>query len=47
MGNPFSAETQLNSIKEVLNTVAEPLDMNLSVRLWNGDVVPLGKNVDG
>lgn len=47
MGNPFSAEKQLSSIKEVLNSVAEPLDMNLSVRLWDGDVIPLGKDVDG
>lgn len=47
MGLPFSAATQLSSIKEVLRTVAEPLDMNLSVRLWDGDVIPLGKQVDG
>jgi cyclopropane-fatty-acyl-phospholipid synthase len=47
MGHPFSAETQLSSIKEILNSVAEPLDLNVSVRLWNGDVIPLGKEVDG
>ncbi len=47
MGNPFSAETQLSSIKEVLNSVAEPLDMNVSIRLWDGTVVPLGKQADG
>jgi cyclopropane-fatty-acyl-phospholipid synthase len=47
MGNPFSAEKQLSSIKDVLNSVAEPLDMNVSIRLWDGDVVPLGKQVDG
>lgn len=47
MGHPFSAETQLSSIKEILTSVAEPLDLNVSVRLWNGDVIPLGKEVDG
>ncbi|WP_372721111.1 class I SAM-dependent methyltransferase [Novipirellula sp.] len=46
MGLPFSAETQIQSIKQILHEVAEPLDMNVSVRLWNGDVVPLGQHVD-
>ncbi|MGB7329538.1 MAG: SAM-dependent methyltransferase, partial [Rubripirellula sp.] len=47
MGLPFSAQTQLNSIKQILNTVADPLDLNVSVRLWNGEVVPLGNEADG
>ncbi len=47
MGLPFSAATQIESIKKVLTSVADPLDLNVSVRLWNGDVVPLGKQVDG
>lgn len=47
MGLPFSAETQIRSIKEVLAALAEPLDLNVSVRLWNGESVPLGKSVDG
>ena len=47
MGHPFSAETQIRSIKEVLHSIADPLDLNVSVRLWNGDVVPLGNAVDG
>jgi cyclopropane-fatty-acyl-phospholipid synthase len=47
MGHLFSAQTQINSIKEVLNSIADPLDLNVSVRLWNGDLVPLGKSVDG
>ena len=47
MGHPFSAETQLNSIKRILRSVAEPLDLNASIRLWNGDVVPLGPHCDG
>ncbi|TWU30557.1 class I SAM-dependent methyltransferase [Novipirellula artificiosorum] len=47
MGHPFSAQTQLKSIKDILNTVAEPLDLNVSVRLWNGEVIPLGNQVCG
>ncbi len=47
MGIPFSAKSQLASITEVLQTVAGPLDMNVSVRLWDGTVVPLGENADG
>ncbi len=47
MGNVFSSETQLSSIKELLKSVADPLDLNASVRLWDGDVIPLGPNVDG
>ena len=47
MGSPFSPETQLRSIKKLLSAVADPLDLNVSVRLWNRDVVPLGPNADG
>ncbi|TWT80863.1 Methoxy mycolic acid synthase MmaA3 [Planctomycetes bacterium CA13] len=47
MGHPFSAQSQLNSIKEILQTVAGPLDLNVSVRLWDGEVVPLGNSADG
>ena len=47
MGLPFSDATQINSIKQILNSVAEPLGMNVSVRLWNGEVIPLGANADG
>ena len=47
MGLPFSAATQISSIKEILHSVAEPLDLNVSVRLWNGEVVPLGESADG
>ncbi|MFK8112467.1 MAG: class I SAM-dependent methyltransferase [Rubripirellula sp.] len=44
---PFSANAQLKSIKELLNSVAGPLDLNASVTLWDGDVVPLGPAADG
>ncbi len=47
MGHPFSAEAQLRSIKRVLAELRDPLDMNVSVQLWDGSVVPLGNEVDG
>ena len=47
MGHLFSAQTQLRSIKEVLREVADPLDLNASVRLWDGEVIPLGASTDG
>lgn len=43
----FSADSQLNSIRDLLKSVAEPLDLNVSVRLWNGEVIPLSVNADG
>ena len=44
---PFTAENQIQSIKAALAELAGPLDMNVSVKLWNGDQVPLAENVDG
>jgi cyclopropane-fatty-acyl-phospholipid synthase len=46
MGHPFSAAAQLSSIKEVLSELATPLDLNVSVKLWDGARVPLGTKVD-
>jgi cyclopropane-fatty-acyl-phospholipid synthase len=43
----FAPNSQLNSIRELLHTVAEPLNLNVSVRLWNGEIIPLGSNADG
>lgn len=43
---PFSKTKQLESIKEVLGELAGPLDMNVSIKLWNGDQVPLAHKVD-
>ena len=43
----FSSENQLNSIRKLLTEIAEPLDVNASVRLWNGEIIPLGKETDG
>lgn len=47
MGLPFSSKTQLDSITQALNSIAGPLDMNVSVRLWDGTVIPLGNEPDG
>jgi len=47
MGLPFTATAQIESLKQILNEVAERLDMNVTVKLWNGELVPLGKNTDG
>ncbi|MGB7342944.1 MAG: cyclopropane-fatty-acyl-phospholipid synthase family protein [Pirellulaceae bacterium] len=47
MAHLFSAEKQLSSAKEILHKLAGPLDMNVSIKLWNGEVVPLGNNADG
>lgn len=47
MGHPFSADKQLRSAKEGLAALAGPLDLNVSVKLWDGSVVPLGNEVDG
>lgn len=47
MGLPFSAATQLDSFKDVLQQVAKRLDMNVTVRLWNGELVPMGSATDG
>ncbi len=47
MGHLFSTDTQIRSMKEAIREIAEPMDLNVSIRLWNGDVVPLSKNTDG
>lgn len=47
MGIPFSAKSQLAAITEVLEAVAAPLDMNVSIRLWDGSLIPLGQRADG
>jgi cyclopropane-fatty-acyl-phospholipid synthase len=43
----FTAESQLNSIRDLLKSLTEPLNLNVSVRLWNGEVIPLGPSADG
>ncbi|HBV65098.1 MAG TPA: SAM-dependent methyltransferase [Rhodopirellula sp.] len=47
MGLSFSADAQLDSLKDILNEVADRLDMNVTVKLWNGDMIPMGRNTDG
>lgn len=46
MAQLFSPDTQVQAITEVLESVAEHLDLRLTVRLWNGDEIPLGSKVD-
>jgi len=43
----FSSKSQIDSIKKLLDAVAEPLNLNVSVRLWNGEIIPLGAEADG
>jgi cyclopropane-fatty-acyl-phospholipid synthase len=47
MGHFFSAPKQVRAITELLHLLANALDVNASVRLWNGDLVPMGSRVDG
>ncbi|MEM6691154.1 MAG: cyclopropane-fatty-acyl-phospholipid synthase family protein [Planctomycetota bacterium] len=47
MGLPFSAATQIASIKKILAELADALDLNLSIRLWNDELVPIGSNPNG
>ena len=42
----FSPENQITSLKEIFEALAQHLDLRCSVRLWNGDQIPLGCNVD-
>ncbi len=46
MAHLFSPEAQVQTLTEVLESVAEHLDLRLSLRLWNGDEIPLGSQVD-
>lgn len=47
MRSPFSNDAQLSSLKQGLALLAEPLNLNVSVRLWDGSVIPLAKETDG
>ena len=42
-----TAERQLEAAKTLIGEAARTLDMNASVRLWDGSLVPLGANVTG
>jgi len=46
MPGTFTPEKQNQAITELLGTVRETLDLGLSARLWNGEEIPLGKDVD-
>ena len=40
----FNDKIRLESARRVLSHVGEKLDARFSVRLWDGSMVPLGKN---
>ncbi len=42
-----TAERQLEAARTMIAEVARTLDLNASVRLWDGSAVPLGANVTG
>ncbi len=42
----FSNENQVTALTEILEAIASHLNLRCSVRLWNGDIVPLGRRVD-
>jgi len=42
----FSAASQLKAIKDSLAYLAEELDLRASVKLWSGEIVPLGERPD-
>ncbi len=46
MAHLFSPEAQVQSLTEALESIALHLNLRLSVRLWNGDKIPLGSDVD-
>jgi cyclopropane-fatty-acyl-phospholipid synthase len=41
------AERQLAAAKELARELGDKLDLNASLRLWDGSLTPLGKNVTG
>ncbi|HET6320642.1 MAG TPA: hypothetical protein VFF87_01190, partial [Hyphomicrobium sp.] len=41
------AEKQLSAAKALARELAATLDINASLRLWDGSLTPLGRNVTG
>ena len=46
MLNIFSDKLRLDASQRVIRHVAAALDLPLSMRLWDGTIVPLGKAAD-
>ena len=46
MVNIFSDQQRLTAAKRIIQHVANALDLPISVRLWEGTIVPLGENAD-
>ena len=40
----FSADSQLSAAKSTLEHLSKELNLKLTVRLWNGELIPLGTN---
>lgn len=45
MFKPKSDQELAENARELIEAIGEKLDIDLSVKLWNGDIVPLGQNV--
>ncbi|MEN8109102.1 MAG: cyclopropane-fatty-acyl-phospholipid synthase family protein [Pseudomonadota bacterium] len=46
MFNMFSDQRRLSAAKLIIQHVATVLDLPISIRLWDGTIVPLGKSAD-
>ncbi len=46
LDSPFSTTKQLDSVRKILGMLADRANLRISVRLWDGTMVPLGKDVD-
>ena len=46
MFNMFSDQRRLSAAKFIIQHVAAALDLPISIRLWDGAIVPMGKNAD-
>lgn len=44
--NSFSSSSQIDAIKDSLSHIAEELNLNASVRLWTGELIPLGEDAN-
>ena len=46
-GSTKAEDAQLSALRRWIAEAAEAIDANLSVRLWNGETLPLGRDVTG
>lgn len=43
-GNISATDSKINSLKKFIKKAASEIDAKLSIRLWNGEILPLGEN---